>query len=168
MPVHAHSAVPGAGPRPGVRRGLIALGALCFMWSASAAAELPRTSGELMGQIRLAIETRDYDILKRIVLWKDAGKIKKRVVRFHLNRNLGRKIKSVSWETFPEDGMDALIATGKLVPNMEMTHAVRVIFDEEPINASGQLPTSVFLVGKRKGVYRIGLVVRTGFDDDDD
>ena len=121
-----------------------------------------------MGQIRLAIETRDYDILKRIVLWKDAGKIKKRVVRFHLNRNLGRKIKSMSWETFPEDGMDALIATGKLVPNMEMTHAVRVIFDEEPINASGQLPTSVFLVGKRKGVYRIGLVVRTGFDDDDD
>lgn len=119
-----------------------------------------------MGQIRLAIETRDDDILKCIVPWKDAGKIKKRVVRFHLNRNLGRKIKSISRETFPEDGMDALIATGKLVPNMEMTHAVRVISDEEPVNASGQLPTSVFLVGKRTGVYHIGLVVRTGFDDD--
>ena len=103
---------------------------------------------------------------KCIVRRKDAGKIKKRVVRFHLNRNLGRKIKSISRETFPEDGVDALIATGKLVPNMEMTHAVRVISDEEPVNASGQLPTSVFLVGKRKGVYHIGLVVRTGFDDD--
>lgn len=121
-----------------------------------------------MGQIRLAIETRDDDILKCVVLWKNAGKIKKRGVRFHLNRNLGRKIKSMNRETFPEDGMDALIATGKLVPNMEMTHAVRVIFDEEPIDASGQLPTSVFLAGKRRGVYHIGLVVRTGFDDDDD
>lgn len=138
------------------------------MWSASATVELPRTSDQLMGQIRLPIETRDYDILECIVPWKDAGKTKKRVVRFHLNRNLGRKIKSMSRETFPEDGMDALIATGKLVPDMEMTHAVRVIFDEEPVNASGQLPTSVFLVGNRKGVCHIGPVVRTGFDDDDD
>ena len=112
-----------------------------------------------MDQVRLGIKTRDCDILTRIVQWKDAGKTPKRVVGFHLNRNLGRKIGCMSWETFPEDGM--------LVPNMEMAHAVRVIRDEEPINASGQLPTSVFLVGKRKGVRHIGLVVRTGFDDDD-
>ena len=41
-------------------------------------------------------------------------------------------------------------------------------FDEEPIDASGKLPTSVFLVGRRDGVFRIGLVNRAGMDDDDD
>ncbi len=121
-----------------------------------------------MAQIRNAIETRNYDALKKLVLWKDAGKIKKRVVRFHLARNLGRKIKSITWEDFPEDGLDGVIATGKLVPNMAMTNAVRVIFDEEPINAAGKLPTSVFLVGMHNNAYRIGLVVRKGGDDDGD
>ena len=121
-----------------------------------------------MDYIREAIETRNYDLLKDLVFWEDAGKIKKRIVRFHLSRNLGRSIKSITWEDFPEDGMDAAIATGKLKPNMKVTNAVRVIFDEEPINESGKLPTSVFLVGKRGDVYRIGLVVRAGSDDDDD
>ena len=122
----------------------------------------------MMDTIRTAIETRDYDMLKDLVFWKDVGKIKKRIVRFHLHRNLGRKIKSITWEDFPDDGLDAAIATGKLAPNMDMTNAVRVIFDEDPINTAGKLPTSVFLVGKREGVWRIGLVNRAGLDDDDD
>ena len=99
---------------------------------------------------------------------EDAGKIKKRVVRFHLNRALGRKIKSITWEDFPADGMAGVLATGKLVPNMTVTHAVRVVFDEPPVAASGKPPTAVFLVGKRRQVYRIGLVIRAGVDDDDD
>ncbi|MCY4320667.1 MAG: hypothetical protein OXE76_16170 [Alphaproteobacteria bacterium] len=149
-------------------RGLLASGIACLLWTASARADLPRDPDAMMAQIRSAIETRDYDALKKLVLWKDAGKIKKRVVRFHLARNLGRKIKSMTWEDFPEDGLDGVIATGKLVPNMAMTNAVRVIFDEEPINASGKLPTSVFLVGLYNNAYRIGLVVRKGGDDDGD
>ena len=51
---------------------------------------------------------------------------------------------------------------------MEMRHAVRVVFDEEPLPKTGKQPTSVFPVGKRDGVYRIGLVNRAGTDDDDD
>ncbi len=149
-------------------RGLLASGIACLLWTAPARAELPRDPDALIAQIRGAIETRDYDALKKLVLWKDAGKIKKRVVRFHLSRNLGRKIKSITWEEFPDDGMAGVVATGKLVPNMKMTNAVRVIFDEAPINAAGKLPTSVFLVGKHRDAYRIGLVVRKGVDDDDD
>ena len=150
-------------------RGLLAPGlALCFLASSGQAAEMPKDRDEVLDYIRTAIETKDYDMLREMVFWKDTGKIKKRIVRFHLARSIGRPIKSISWETFPEDGFDAAIATGKLAPNMDVSHAVRVIFDEEPIDAKGKLPTAVFLVGKRKDVYRIGLVNRAGFDDDDD
>ncbi len=150
-------------------RGLVAPGiALGVFITPVLAADLPREKEAVMEYIRTAIETKDYDMLSELVFWKDTGKIKKRIVRFHLARSLGRPIKSISWEPFPEDGFDAAIATGKLAPNMNVTHAVRVIFDEEPINAAGKQPTAVFLVGLRKDVFRIGLVNRAGFDDDDD
>ena len=152
----------------GWRRGLFAFGAACVVLPSLVFADQPTTREAVMAEIREAIETRNYDQLKSLVLWKDAGKIKKRVVRFQLHRSLGRKIRTLTWEDFPEDGMDAILATGKLVPNMNITNVVRVIYDEAPIDASGKLPTSVFLLGLHKGVYRIGLVVRTGVDDDDD
>ena len=53
-------------------------------------------------------------------------------------------------------------------PGRKMRIGDRVIFDEEPINDTGKLPTSVFLVGEREGVWRIGLVNRAVDDDDDD
>ncbi|MBY8975870.1 hypothetical protein KHP62_08645 [Rhodobacteraceae bacterium NNCM2] len=150
-------------------RGLCASGLLAAMLALPAdAAGLPANEEELVLKIRTAIETSDYDALKEIVLWKGAGKIKKRIVRFHLNRSLGRPIKSIEIVEFPADGLDGLIATGKLEPNIKVTHAVHVVFDEPAIDKSGKLPTSVFLVGKKDDVFRIGLVNRKAFDDDDD
>jgi len=118
--------------------------------------------------IKQAIEESDYEQLKELVFWKDAGKIKKRIVRFQLNRNLGRPIKTITFEDFPANGLAAAEASGKLAVNMPVTNRVRVVFDEDPINDSGKLPTSVFVVGKKRGVYRIALVVRKGMDDDGD
>ena len=88
---------------------------------------------------------------------------------FQIRRGLGRPIQSISFEDFPENGLDAAKESGKLQLNMPVTHRVRVVYDESPINDAGKRPTSVFLVGKRDDVYRIGLVVRKpGKDDDDD
>ncbi|MEM7190050.1 MAG: hypothetical protein AAF439_10610 [Pseudomonadota bacterium] len=152
-----------------ISRGLLVPGFLAFFTlPAMAAADLPKDPEAVMSYIRTAIDQKDYEAFKKLVFWKDAGKIKKRIVRFHLSRSLGRKIKSITWEEFPEDGLQAHIDTGKMAPNMEMTNAVRVVFDEAPINDEGKMPTAVYLVGKRDGVFRIGLVNRTGFDDDDD
>ena len=149
-------------------RGLLAPGlAICLTVAPATAVEMPKDKDAVLEYIRTAIQTSDYDMLRELVFWKDTGKIKKRIVRFHLARSLGRPIKSIQWEPFPEDGFDAAIATGKLAPNMQVTNAVRVIFDEEPINQAGKLPVAVFLVGKRDDVFRIGLVNRAGFDDDD-
>lgn len=153
-------------------RGLLAPGFLALVLGgpagAAASDELPHDSDTLLRVIRTAIEGRDYETFDRLVLWKGAGEIKKRIVRFELNRSLGRPIKSITIEPFPEGGMAGVLATGQLAPNMEITHQVRVIFDEPPLDRTGKPPTSVFLVGLRDDVYRIGLVNRTGMDDDDD
>ncbi len=137
------------------------------MTISAAAAELPKQENDVVDYIRTAIETRDYDMLKELVFWKDTGKIKKRIVRFHLSRSLGRPIKSIAWEDFPADAFNAVIASGKYAPNMDLTNAVRVIFDEPVSEKTGKQPVAVFLIGKRKDEYRIGLVNRA-FDDDDD
>ncbi len=126
------------------------------------------TEEQLVSQIRKAIETRDYAALEELIFWKDAGEIKKRIVRFELNRNLGRPIHSIEMKPFGAHSLDAVIATGKFAPNMDVTETVTVVFEEEPIDETGKLPTSVFLVGKRDDVYRIGLVNRKMDHDDDD
>ena len=150
-------------------RALLAPGLALFLVGPAAAGELPQDPDSLVADIKQAIEDKDYARFEELVLWKDAGKIKRRVVAFQIRRGLGRPIQSISFEDFPADGLDAAKATGKLALNMPVTHRVRVVYDEEPINASGKLPTSVFLVGKRDEGYRIGLVVRKpGQDDDDD
>jgi hypothetical protein len=155
-------------------RGLLAPGVCVLMLALPATAapadlprdDLPRDGDALVSMIRTAIETSDYGAFERLVLWKDAGEIKKRVVRFQLNRNLGRPIRSIAIEPFPEDGLDAAVATGGLAPNMEVTHRVRVVFDEPPLEATGKPPTSVFLVGKHRDAYRIALVNQVRDDDD--
>ena len=133
----------------------------------SAAQELPRTDEELIDRIRSAIDSKAYEPIEELVYWEGAGKIKRNIVAFEIRRGLGRKIDSIIFEDFPEDGMAKIEAMEKLRVNMPVTNRVRVTFDEPPINGQGKRPTSVFLVGKRDGAYRIALVVRN-FDDDDD
>lgn len=149
-------------------RGLIAPGLAVFMGVSAAAAELPKDRDAVVEYIRTAIENRDYDMLKDLVFWKDTGKIKKRIVRFHLSRSLGRPIKSIGFEDFPADAFDEVKAGGRYAPNMDITHAVRVIFDEPASETTGKPPTAVFLLGKRKNVFRVALVNRAFEDDDDD
>lgn len=150
---------------------LFGLGAVICVFSAgiamSAAQDLPRTDEELVDRIRTAIDTKDYGPLEEMVYWEGAGKIKRNIVAFEIRRGLGRKIDSITFEDFPEEGMAKIKAMDKLRVNMPVTNRVRVTFDEPPINDQGKLPTSVFLVGKKDGAYRIALVVRN-FDDDDD
>lgn len=131
------------------------------------AAELPTEPEALVETIRAAIEAKDYEALRALVYWEGAGKIKQRIVRFQLNRGLGRKIRAITFEPFPKGGFDGVNATGKLAPNMDVTNRVRVVYDEPVIETTGKRPTAVFLVGKIDGAYRIGLVNRK-FDDDDD
>jgi hypothetical protein len=151
---------------------LIGLGAAgCLLLTTialSAAQDLPRTDDELIETIRSAIDNRDLEPFENLVLWEGAGKIKRRIVTYEIRRGFGRKIGKIALEDFPENGLAKVEAMKQLRVNMPVTHQVRVTFDEPPIESTGKPPTSVFLVGKRDGVYRIALVVRDLDDDDDD
>ena len=149
---------------------IVSAAVACFFGASVALAvtnDLPRTDEELLDRIRTAIDAKDYGPLEELVYWEGAGKIKRNIVAFEIRRGLGRKIDSITFENFPEDGMTAINDMERLRVNMPVTNRVRVTFDEPPINDQGKLPTSVFLVGKKDGAYRIALVVRN-FDDDDD
>lgn len=143
---------------------------LCFFMvglAFAAAEDLPSTDQELIDRIKNAIDAKDYGPIEDLVYWEGAGKIKRNIVAFEIRRGLGRKIDSISFEDFPKGGMAKIDAMEKLRVNMLVTNQVRVIYDEPPVNDQGRQPTSVFLVGKKDGAYRIALVVRN-FDDDDD
>jgi hypothetical protein len=150
---------------------LTGLGAVvCFFVAGMAFAapqDLPKTDQELIDRIQMAINAKDYGPLEELVYWDGAGRIKRNIVAFEIRRGLGRKIDSITFEDFPEDGMAKINAMDRLRVNMPVTNRVRVIYDEPPFKDDGKQPTSVFLVGKKDGAYRIALVVRN-FDDDDD
>ncbi len=150
---------------------LFGLGAVgCFMITSvalSAAQDLPRTDDDLIETIRSAMVTKDFEPFEQLVNWEGAGKIKRRIVTFEIRRGFGRKIDTIAIEDFPKDGLAKIEAMKKLRVNMPVTHRVRVVFDEPPMEKTGKPPTSVFLVGKQDGAYRIALVVRNADDDDD-
>lgn len=135
---------------------------------AAAPAELPRTEDELADTVSRAIEARDYETFEQMVFWKDAGKIKKRIVAFQIRSGLGRKVKSVTIEPFDQHNLDSLVADGRHAVNLDVSHVVRVVYDEPRSAVTGKPPTSVFLAGRKDDAFRIALVVRTFEDDDDD
>jgi hypothetical protein len=163
---------PGGGRRARLRacarRSALLASALLWLPPAAAATELPTTGEELLATLRGAIESRDYERIEALVNWEGAGTIKRRVVAFQIRHGLGRPIRAIVLEPIPADGLDAVaLATVGLKPNMALSERVRVVYDEPPVAASGKPPASVFLVGLEDGAYRIGLVIQS-FDDDDD
>jgi hypothetical protein len=146
--------------------GLLALGLATPAIAANA--ELPGDAETMAAEIRSAIEARDYERFEELVLWRDVGKIKKRVVAFQIRRGLGREIESVTLEGLDPNTVQQMLADGRHKLNMPVNQKVRVVYAEAAINEAGKKPTSVFLIGKHKDAYRIGLVVRNVEDDDDD
>lgn len=141
--------------------------ALVLLMSTAAAAELPKTGDELVATLRSAIETRDYESIEALINWEGAGTIKRRVVAYQVRHGLGRPIREIVLEPIPGNGFAEDLAPLGLQPNMELSERVRVVYDEPPVDASGHLPASVFLVGREDDGYRIGLVIQSRDDDDD-
>jgi len=155
--------------RPGLLAWCVVLAAVCLTCLAGRAAAdgLPRSEDELKATVRAAIESGDYATFEQLVFWDGAGKIKKRVVAYQVRRGLGRQVREISFAPFDAQTLHELKTNQRHRLNMPVTHELRVVFDEPPVNDAGMPPTSVFLVGKRDEVYRIALMVRK-FDDDDD
>ncbi len=143
-----------------LRFGIVVLASVVAGVTTLAAATLPSSSDAMASLLRDAIAKRDYESIAAVINWDGAGKIKRRVVAYSVRYGLGREVKSITVE--PTDG-EAIAATAKLNGkrlNMPVSHKVRVVYDEPPIN--GRAPTAVYLIGGGEAGWRIALVVRTG------
>jgi hypothetical protein len=142
-------------------RGLLILGTLPLtlapFGTPALARDLPKTPDELITTVSRAITDRDMAVFDDLVNWKDARKIRKRVVTYQIRTTFGRPIRSITLEPFPPDGLKEAESRGTQKANMPVSHRLRVIFDEPP-GESGKPPTDVFLIGKEQDVYRIALV----------
>jgi hypothetical protein len=137
-----------------------------FAGGASAAGRLPTSEQELVSAVRTAIAERDMSRFEELINWEGASEIKRRIVGFEVRRGFGRPIRSISLEPFPENGLRDMEARGMLKANMPVSHQLRVIYDEPPMEGYGTPPTSVFLIGREGDGFRIALVVRAEKDND--
>jgi hypothetical protein len=133
---------------------------------AAGAGPLPKTEEELVTAVRTAIAEHDMAAFDRLINWAGASAIKRRIVGFEVRRGLGRPIRSISVEPFPEDGLREIEARGMLKANMPVSHQLRVVYDEPPMDGFGIPPTAVFLLGREGDVFRIAIVVRADRDND--
>jgi hypothetical protein len=126
--------------------------------SPTRALEPVKTEDALIERVRSAMAGRDLEAISELINWQGAPPIRRRIVTFQINYGLGRPIKSILLEPLPEDALRAVEARGTLKANMPVTHRLRVVFDEA--GEGGAPPSSVFLIGKLDGAFRIALVVR--------
>jgi hypothetical protein len=119
---------------------------------------LPARPNELVAYVTHALMAHDLDAFDRLVEWEGARPVRRRMTLYQLRYNFGRPIKSAAVESFPPDGLGDARALLNLKPNLPVTERLRVVFDEPP-GADGEEPASVFLLGKKDGVYRISLLL---------
>ena len=140
------------------------LAALVTATSVSAGAP-PRTEQELIERVRTAITARDLDAISELINWDGAATMKRRIVNFQVRYSLGRPIRSVVLEPFPEGGLREIEAQGTLKANMPVTHRLRIVFDDA--GDDSVQPASVFLIGKTDDGFRIALIVQAKPRDSD-
>lgn len=126
------------------------------------AAPLPSQPDEVVSYVTKALAAHDLDAFERIVEWKGARPIRKRMTLSQIRYSFGRPIKSATVEPFPADGFQRAKDMLDLDPNMPVTEQLKVVFDEPVGVEGGTQPTSVFLLGKEDGRYRIGLLLAHG------
>ncbi|SFV12889.1 hypothetical protein SAMN02799631_05572 [Methylobacterium sp. 174MFSha1.1] len=138
-------------PQPGSQEGA----------AAASAAPLPSQPDALVAYVTQAIRDHDVAAFERLVNWTGTRAQRKRLTLYQIRSGFGRPIKAASLEPMPEDGLAEATARGTLKANMPITDRLRVVFDEPPVEGDAA-PTSVFLIGREAGAYRIALLVPTG------
>lgn len=157
--------------KPGLRLAALALAACLLAGPATAqsapeatagtTAPLPARADALVAYVTKALTDHDVAAFERLVNWTGTRAQRKRLTLYQIRSGFGRPIKAASLEPMPEDGLAEATSRGTLKANMPITERLRVVFDEPPVEGDAA-PTSVFLVGREGGTYRIALLVPTG------
>ncbi|KMO43324.1 hypothetical protein VQ02_00555 [Methylobacterium variabile] len=125
------------------------------------AAPLPARPDDLVAYVTAALRDHDLPAFERLVNWSGMRAQRRRLTLYQIRSGFGRPIKRAALEPMPEDGLAEATARGTLKANMPVTERLRVVFDEPPVEGDAA-PTSIFLIGRENGTYRIALLVPTG------
>ncbi|TGD97010.1 hypothetical protein [Methylobacterium nonmethylotrophicum] len=155
--------------KPGLRLAALALAAGLLGGPAgaqpaqdgAATAALPSQPDALVAYVTTALREHDLSAFERLVNWTGTRAQRKRLTLYQIRSGFGRAIKAAALEPMPEDGLAEATSRGSLKANMPVTDRLRVTFDEQPVEGDAP-PTSVFLIGREGGTYRIALLVPTG------
>lgn len=126
-----------------------------------ATSPLPAQADALVAYVTKAMTDHDVAAFERLVNWTGTRAQRKRLTLYQIRSGFGRPIKTAILEPMPADGLAEATSRGTLKANMAVTERLRVVFDEPPVEGDAA-PTSVFLVGREAGAYRIALLVPTG------
>lgn len=142
---------------------------IASLWQTMAAAavpDLPKSEDELKVAVRSAIETGDFEAFERMVHWTGISPYKRRIVSAQIRHSLSRPIEKIEIETADMETRRDLQSIGDLRLNLPVIDLLRVTYADEP--GEHGAPTTVFLIGKLDGAYRIVLLVKkkTGVDVD--
>ncbi|AWN48726.1 hypothetical protein DK419_22170 [Methylobacterium terrae] len=129
--------------------------------TAGAVAPLPAQGDALVAYVTKALTDHDLPAFERLVNWTGTRAQRRRLTLYQIRSGFGRPIRAATLEPMPEDGLAEATSRGTLKANMPVTERLRVVFDEPPVEGDAP-PTSVFLVGREGGSYRIALLVPTG------
>ncbi|KMO38668.1 hypothetical protein VQ03_16650 [Methylobacterium tarhaniae] len=126
-----------------------------------ATSPLPAQADALVAYVTKAMTDHDIAAFERLVNWTGTRAQRKRLTLYQIRSGFGRPIKAAALEPMPGDGLAEATSRGTLKANMPVTERLRVVFDEPPVEGDAA-PTSVFLIGREGGTYRIALLVPTG------
>jgi hypothetical protein len=157
--LHRHLPPLGEGP---ALAGILLVMAISM--SAPSAFAAPKTSDELVAQVRAAIETQDYDAFDKLVVWDGLGPRAKRLVAMQIRHGLGRPIRSIRLEKADDDIVRQVTEVqggdNKYALNLPVTHILRIAYADGEAQPGQGDPGAVFLIGASGGELRIALVVR--------
>lgn len=138
-----------------------------FQGAAIAAPVDPPTSQDgLIAQVKQAIEKGDFETIEKIVLWTDVSPYKRRIIASQIRHSLGRPIHTIVLEEADVETRRDLQNLRNLRLNLPVSDLLRVTFSDA--ENSTEEPSTVFLIGKLDGAYRIALLVKKASHKDDD
>lgn len=125
------------------------------------AASAPADADSLARLVVAAMRDHDQAAMERLVNWEGVRPFRRRMTLHQISTGFGRPIKSAVVEDLPADALDEAQSHGTLKPNMTVTKALKVVFDE-PADEFGGAPSNVYLVGEKDGALRIAVLTSTG------
>lgn len=128
-------------------------------------ADAPTSKEELLNQFIEAHSAKNYDEISKLINWDDVGRYKQKIVRTYTKANFGRKVVDSEFQEADTDFLKKFsVGSKKYKSNMEVSHLMRLYFDDTTKSDDSTYDSVVYLVGKNDGGYKISIAVADGDD----